>query len=272
MCCTVFLSMWLSNTSTTAMVMPIAEAVLQQLICTGLADSHNDSETTEPPEDDSGTSAAAVQQIQKDCGSNPFTFMMNVVVCSCFRQRREPGQKPAGAALSQRQVCVSLCEHMLSALRVLNCPHFLPPSGNTQWFPACTIVLVTANLSAVGLEKVQTLSNSHTFTSEECHWGNMRLTAYVKLNFCTLVLAKDLEPANNAAFGFDHCSLHGSGRGASVLNPIWQQCHVIGNMSTVIDEYGISMPPANLLLISCHLLNGFEMIKSSCYFCFMLFL
>ncbi|XP_042603385.1 LOW QUALITY PROTEIN: solute carrier family 13 member 4-like [Cyprinus carpio] len=30
MCCTVFLSMWLSNTSTTAMVMPIAEAVLQQ--------------------------------------------------------------------------------------------------------------------------------------------------------------------------------------------------------------------------------------------------
>ncbi|KAF0029477.1 hypothetical protein F2P81_018582 [Scophthalmus maximus] len=36
MCCTVFLSMWLSNTSTTAMVMPIAEAVLQQLICTGL--------------------------------------------------------------------------------------------------------------------------------------------------------------------------------------------------------------------------------------------
>lgn len=55
MCCTVFLSMWLSNTSTTAMVMPIAEAVLQQLICTGLADSHNDSETAEGPEDDSGT-------------------------------------------------------------------------------------------------------------------------------------------------------------------------------------------------------------------------
>lgn len=56
MCCTVFLSMWLSNTSTTAMVMPIAEAVLQQLICTGLADTHNDSETAEAPEDESGTS------------------------------------------------------------------------------------------------------------------------------------------------------------------------------------------------------------------------
>ncbi|XP_069012644.1 solute carrier family 13 member 4 [Embiotoca jacksoni] len=54
MCCTVFLSMWLSNTSTTAMVMPIAEAVLQQLICTGLADSHGDSETVEAPENDSG--------------------------------------------------------------------------------------------------------------------------------------------------------------------------------------------------------------------------
>uniref|UniRef100_A0A672J7P5 Solute carrier family 13 member 4 n=1 Tax=Salarias fasciatus TaxID=181472 RepID=A0A672J7P5_SALFA len=53
MCCTVFLSMWLSNTSTTAMVMPIAEAVLQQLICTGLADSLDDSETGDSPEEDS---------------------------------------------------------------------------------------------------------------------------------------------------------------------------------------------------------------------------
>lgn len=56
MCCTVFLSMWLSNTSTTAMVMPIAEAVLQQLICTGLADNHVDSETAEVPEEDSAVS------------------------------------------------------------------------------------------------------------------------------------------------------------------------------------------------------------------------
>ncbi|XP_047245878.1 solute carrier family 13 member 4 isoform X1 [Girardinichthys multiradiatus] len=56
MCCTVFLSMWLSNTSTTAMVMPIAEAVLQQLICTGLADFHDDSETGNSPEEDSAIS------------------------------------------------------------------------------------------------------------------------------------------------------------------------------------------------------------------------
>ncbi|NWR48270.1 S13A4 protein, partial [Regulus satrapa] len=32
MCCTMVLSMWLSNTSTTAMVMPIVEAVLQELV------------------------------------------------------------------------------------------------------------------------------------------------------------------------------------------------------------------------------------------------
>uniref|UniRef100_A0A8C8FRR3 Solute carrier family 13 member 4 n=1 Tax=Oncorhynchus tshawytscha TaxID=74940 RepID=A0A8C8FRR3_ONCTS len=51
MCCTVFLSMWLSNTSTTAMVMPIAEAVLQQLISTGVADTQEDSETVEATED-----------------------------------------------------------------------------------------------------------------------------------------------------------------------------------------------------------------------------
>ncbi|XP_028276480.1 solute carrier family 13 member 4 [Parambassis ranga] len=66
MCCTVFLSMWLSNTSTTAMVMPIAEAVLQQLICTGLADSHDDSDTTEAPEEDSGMSAVAGKEENLD--------------------------------------------------------------------------------------------------------------------------------------------------------------------------------------------------------------
>ncbi|KAI5094252.1 solute carrier family 13 member 4 isoform X1 [Silurus meridionalis] len=52
MCGTVFLSMWLSNTSTTAMVMPIAEAVLQQIIYTGIADSYDDSDTVETQEDE----------------------------------------------------------------------------------------------------------------------------------------------------------------------------------------------------------------------------
>ncbi|KAM4569350.1 solute carrier family 13 member 4 [Odontesthes bonariensis] len=66
MCCTVFLSMWLSNTSTTAMVMPIAEAVLQQLICTGLADSHGDSETMEASEDESAVSSKQVENLDKN--------------------------------------------------------------------------------------------------------------------------------------------------------------------------------------------------------------
>lgn len=56
MCCTVFLSMWLSNTSTTAMVMPIAEAVLQQLICTGIADNIDDSATVDTQDEESGES------------------------------------------------------------------------------------------------------------------------------------------------------------------------------------------------------------------------
>lgn len=46
------------------MVMPIAEAVLQQLICTGLAENHEDSETAESPEDDSGTSGRPGKYIQ----------------------------------------------------------------------------------------------------------------------------------------------------------------------------------------------------------------
>ncbi|XP_033470545.1 solute carrier family 13 member 4 isoform X1 [Epinephelus lanceolatus] len=80
MCCTVFLSMWLSNTSTTAMVMPIAEAVLQQLICTGLADSHDDSETAEAPEDDSGasgfvTSVGAVSDKEETLDKNQLELL-----------------------------------------------------------------------------------------------------------------------------------------------------------------------------------------------------
>ncbi|XP_034081814.1 solute carrier family 13 member 4 isoform X1 [Gymnodraco acuticeps] len=79
MCCTVFLSMWLSNTSTTAMVMPIAEAVLQQLICTGLADGHADSETVEAPEDDS---AASEKEDNLDKNQLELLYHNNSSVCS----------------------------------------------------------------------------------------------------------------------------------------------------------------------------------------------
>ncbi|KAF4079416.1 hypothetical protein AMELA_G00177730 [Ameiurus melas] len=70
MCCTVFLSMWLSNTSTTAMVMPIAEAVLQQLICTGIADSHDDSDTVETQEDENEKNLRKNQLELSDCNNS----------------------------------------------------------------------------------------------------------------------------------------------------------------------------------------------------------
>ncbi|KAK6482796.1 solute carrier family 13 member 4 [Huso huso] len=54
MCCTAFLSMWLSNTSTTAMVMPIAEAVLQQLISTGAADTDEEAEAISEGDEEQG--------------------------------------------------------------------------------------------------------------------------------------------------------------------------------------------------------------------------
>uniref|UniRef100_A0A3P8NK40 Solute carrier family 13 member 4 n=1 Tax=Astatotilapia calliptera TaxID=8154 RepID=A0A3P8NK40_ASTCA len=79
MCCTVFLSMWLSNTSTTAMVMPIAEAVLQQLICTGLADSHVDSETAEVPEEDSGMSGSVTTFLDSQ-----YPTKRDHMICKCL--------------------------------------------------------------------------------------------------------------------------------------------------------------------------------------------
>ncbi|XP_033846264.1 solute carrier family 13 member 4 [Periophthalmus magnuspinnatus] len=66
MCCTVFLSMWLSNTSTTAMVMPIAEAVLQQLICTGLADSLENPDSTDETEDGQQDNMEKEQNVEKN--------------------------------------------------------------------------------------------------------------------------------------------------------------------------------------------------------------
>ncbi|XP_030295779.1 solute carrier family 13 member 4 [Sparus aurata] len=82
MCCTVFLSMWLSNTSTTAMVMPIAEAVLQQLICTGLADSHNDSETAEATEDE-----AAVSDKEENLDKNQLELLYRNNSNDCRKQK-----------------------------------------------------------------------------------------------------------------------------------------------------------------------------------------
>uniref|UniRef100_A0A671W769 Solute carrier family 13 member 4 n=1 Tax=Sparus aurata TaxID=8175 RepID=A0A671W769_SPAAU len=84
MCCTVFLSMWLSNTSTTAMVMPIAEAVLQQLICTGLADSHNDSETAEATEDEAGMSGSVSPMRVKARRDSQYPTKRDHMICKCL--------------------------------------------------------------------------------------------------------------------------------------------------------------------------------------------
>ncbi|KAM3588034.1 uncharacterized protein V6R79_019468 [Siganus canaliculatus] len=87
MCCTVFLSMWLSNTSTTAMVMPIAEAVLQQLICTGLADSHNDSETADVPEDESSdTTGEGVSDKEENLDKNQLELLYRNDSHGCTKQ------------------------------------------------------------------------------------------------------------------------------------------------------------------------------------------
>uniref|UniRef100_A0A672P0H7 Solute carrier family 13 member 4-like n=1 Tax=Sinocyclocheilus grahami TaxID=75366 RepID=A0A672P0H7_SINGR len=77
MCCTVFLSMWLSNTSTTAMVMPIAEAVLQQLICTGIADSLEDSVTVDTQDEESGES-------EKVCMDSQYPTNRDHMICKCL--------------------------------------------------------------------------------------------------------------------------------------------------------------------------------------------
>ncbi|KAM9771844.1 solute carrier family 13 member 4 isoform 3-T3 [Syngnathus typhle] len=70
MCCTVFLSMWLSNTSTTAMVMPIAEAVLQQLICTGMADNLEPDAAEDESDKDENPDKNQLALLYRNDGSN----------------------------------------------------------------------------------------------------------------------------------------------------------------------------------------------------------
>uniref|UniRef100_A0A8C8FQE0 Solute carrier family 13 member 4 n=1 Tax=Oncorhynchus tshawytscha TaxID=74940 RepID=A0A8C8FQE0_ONCTS len=88
MCCTVFLSMWLSNTSTTAMVMPIAEAVLQQLISTGVADTQEDSETVEATEDGCLSSMTAISipepKKEKESKNSRYPTKRDHMICKCL--------------------------------------------------------------------------------------------------------------------------------------------------------------------------------------------
>ncbi|XP_023592918.1 solute carrier family 13 member 4 [Trichechus manatus latirostris] len=74
MCCTTLLSMWLSNTSTTAMVMPIVEAVLQELVGAEeeqLVAASASTEETEPISLDENNSQPSLELIfvnEETCG------------------------------------------------------------------------------------------------------------------------------------------------------------------------------------------------------------
>ncbi|XP_037692016.1 solute carrier family 13 member 4 isoform X2 [Choloepus didactylus] len=81
MCCTTLLSMWLSNTSTTAMVMPIVEAVLQELISAEdeqLVEGNSSIEEAEPISLDENKSQPSLELIfvNEDTPAADFTSLM----------------------------------------------------------------------------------------------------------------------------------------------------------------------------------------------------
>ncbi|KYO36543.1 hypothetical protein Y1Q_0024257 [Alligator mississippiensis] len=85
MCCTTILSMWLSNTSTTAMVMPIVEAVLQELVnaeeeCEVISTSGNTiSEEKEPNglSENHGQTSLELIFINEDATTTDFSSLMH---------------------------------------------------------------------------------------------------------------------------------------------------------------------------------------------------
>ncbi|XP_006145077.1 solute carrier family 13 member 4 isoform X1 [Tupaia chinensis] len=82
MCCTTLLSMWLSNTSTTAMVMPIVEAVLQELVSAEeeqLMAANASSEEAEPISLDVNNSQPSLELIfvNEDRSTADFTSLMH---------------------------------------------------------------------------------------------------------------------------------------------------------------------------------------------------
>ncbi|KAM5255320.1 solute carrier family 13 member 4 [Ctenodactylus gundi] len=82
MCCTTMLSMWLSNTSTTAMVMPIVEAVLQELVSAEeeqLVAGNSSAEEAEPISLDVHSSQPPLELIfvNEDTSTAEFTSLMH---------------------------------------------------------------------------------------------------------------------------------------------------------------------------------------------------
>ncbi|KAF7486288.1 hypothetical protein GHT09_001761 [Marmota monax] len=80
MCCTTLLSMWLSNTSTTAMVMPIVEAVLQELVSAEeeqLVAGNSSAEEAEPMSlDVNSQPSLELIFVNEDTSAADFTSMM----------------------------------------------------------------------------------------------------------------------------------------------------------------------------------------------------
>ncbi|XP_004594441.2 solute carrier family 13 member 4 [Ochotona princeps] len=82
MCCTTLLSMWLSNTSTTAMVMPIVDAVLQELVSAEeeqLVAGNSSTEEAEPTSLDVKSSQPSLELIfvNEDSSTVDFTSLMH---------------------------------------------------------------------------------------------------------------------------------------------------------------------------------------------------
>ncbi|KAM6201343.1 solute carrier family 13 member 4 [Rhynchocyon petersi] len=109
MCCTTLLSMWLSNTSTTAMVMPIVEAVLQELVGTEeeqLVAGSTSAEEAEPISLDENSQRLELIFVNEDTSTANFTSLVNKPLVLS----RSPGnQEPSRKYRSQHDQMICKC-------------------------------------------------------------------------------------------------------------------------------------------------------------------
>ncbi|XP_062054099.1 solute carrier family 13 member 4 [Lepus europaeus] len=124
MCCTTLLSMWLSNTSTTAMVMPIVDAVLQELVSAEeeqLAAGNGSAEEAEPISLEVNNSQPSLELIfvNEDSSTTDFASLMHhknvngvptvtntTKTATPHRSQRQPaaqGKPPARASNTRNQ-------------------------------------------------------------------------------------------------------------------------------------------------------------------------
>lgn len=148
---------------------------------------------------------------------------MIVIVHSCFRQRREPGQEPVRAALSQRQVCI-FCFCV-----------------NIYW---CTGYVVNINVFFLSFpsfysSKLQLPMPSVYQSPWQCQlellaWRECRLFWYTHFLSSLRSFAGRTQgsiPQTKTNLSNLHWKKWTFGN-----NPIWQYCHVICNLTIVVDE------------------------------------